>query len=255
MRVETSIITSLSELRAIEQQRIVDEKAAVEREQRAAVEAKRAAEQTKLDEEEARKRAEREEIIKIQLAQAEAEKQVRLRVQAEEAAERARLQAHLDEIRMREELELRRVEVAKKRPTWMIVVTALAFAAACGLTWFAVQRAREKALADEKSAAAQLTAKQAADEQAKMAKQLDELKLAIDEQDELLAKAQQSLIAAQTKADIAKAKADIDAANKAKAIAKQKAWEIEQARIKKERGQIIDVTGCTDTAVGCLKHH
>jgi hypothetical protein len=255
MRVESSIITSLSELREIEKERLADEKAAVEREHRAAIEAKRAAEQAKLDEENARKRAEREEIIKIQLAQAEAEKQIRLRVQAEEAAERARLQAHLDEVRMREELELRRVEVAKKRPTWMIVVTAVAFAAACGLTWFAVQRAREKAIADDKSAAAELVAKQAADEQAKMVKQLDELRLAIDDQDKLLAKAQQSLIAAQSKADIAQAKADIDAANKAKALAKQKAWEIEQARLKRERGQVIDVRGCTDTAVGCLKHH
>lgn len=255
MRVESSIITSLSELKEIEKQRIADEKAAVERDRQAAIAAKRAAEQAKLDEDEARKRAEREEIIKIQLAQAEAERQVRLRVQAEEAAERARLQAQLDEVRMREELELRRVEVAKKRPTWMIVVTAMAFTAACGLTWFAVERSREKAAAEEKTRIAHLAAQQAADEQAEMAKKLDELKLAIDEQDKLLAKAQNSLIAAQSKADIAKAKADIDAANKAKAIAKQKAWEIEQARLKKERGQIIDVRGCTDTAVGCLKHH
>lgn len=254
MRVETSIITSLSELREIEKQRIADEKAAAEREHNAVVEAKRAAEQAKLDEEEARRRAEREEIIKIQLAQAEAERQIRLRVQAEEAAERARLQAQLDEQRMREELELRRVEVAKKRPTWMIVVTALAFVAACGLTWFAVQRSREKAVAEEKRIAAEFAAKQAADDQAEMAKKLDELKLAIDEQDKLLTKAQQSLIAAQTKADIAKAKADIDAANKAKALAKQKAWELEQERIRKERLKPVDVHECVGTAVGCLKH-
>lgn len=255
MRVENSIITSLSELREIEKERIADEKAAVERERAAAIEAKRAAEQAKLAEDEARKRAEREEIIKIQLAQAEAEKQVRLRVQAEEAAERARLQAQLDEVRMREELELRRVEVAKKRPTWMVAVTALAFVAACGLTWFAVERARDKAVADEKRAAAELAAKQAADEQTKMAKQLDELKLAIDEQDKLLTKAQNALLAAQTKADIAKAKADIDAANKAKAIAKERAAKLELERQRIERLRGVDVHGCTDTAVGCLKHH
>lgn len=255
MRIETSIITSLSELREIEKQRIADEKAAAERERNAAIEAKRAAEQAKLDEEEARKRAEREEIIKIQLAQAEAERQVRLRVQAEEAAERARLHAQLEEQRMREELELRRVEVAKKRPTWMIAVTAMAFAAACGLTWFAVERSREKTAADERRNHALLEAKQAQEEQAAMAKKLDELKLAIDEQDKLLTKAQQSLIAAQTKADIAKAKADIDAANKAKALAKQKAWELEQERIRRERLKPVDVRGCTDTAVGCLKHN
>ena len=255
MRVENSIITSLSELREIEKERIADEKAAVERERAAAIEAKRAAEQAIIDADESRKRAEREEIMKIQLAQAERERQARLRVQAEEAAERARLQAQLDEQRMHGELEIRRIEVAKKRPTWMVVVTALAFAAACGLTWFAVERSRAKAIADQKKTVAELAAKQAQEEQAAMGKKLDELKLAIDEQDKLLTKATQSLIAAQSKADIAKAKADIDAANKAKSIAKQKAWDLEQERLRKERLKPVDVHECTGTAVGCLKHH
>jgi hypothetical protein len=254
MRIETSIITSLSELREIEKQRIADEKAAVERERNAAIEAKRAAEQAKLDEEEARKRAEREEIIKIQLAQAEAEKQVRLRVQAEEAAERARLQAQLEEQRMRDELELRRVEVAKKRPTWMVVVTAMAFVAACGLTWFAVERSREQARAEAKRNAALLLQQQAEAEKVEMAKKLDELKLAMDEQDARLTKATNALLAAQNQADIDEARAEIVAANKAKAIAKRTAWELEQKRLRDERNQVIDVSKCTDTAVGCLKH-
>jgi hypothetical protein len=255
MRIETSIITSLSELRDIEKQRIADEKAAADREQRAAIEAKRAAEQAIVDEEKERKRAEREEIIKIQLAQAELERQARMRVVAEVAAEQARLQAQLDEVRMREELELRRVEVAKKRPTWMVVVTAIAFAAACGLTWFAVERSREKDIAEQKRAAALALANQAQQEQAEMVRKLAELELAIDEQDKLLTKAQKSLLAAQSKADIAKAKADIDAANKAKAIARQRAWEIEQQRLHEERVKVLDVSKCTGTALGCLKHN
>ena len=253
MRIETSIITSLSELREIEKQRIADEKAAAERERNAAIEAQRAAEQAKLDEVEARKRAEREEIIKIQFAQAEAEKQARLRVQAEEAAERARLQAQLEEQRMREELELRREEVAKKRPTWMVAVTAMAFVAACGLTWFAVERSREKDRAEAKGRVALLARNQAEAEKAEMAKKLDELKVAIDEQDMRLTKATNALIAAQNQAAIDQARAEIVAANKAKAIAKQRAWELEQERLRKERGQVIDVSKCTGTALGCMK--
>lgn len=253
MRIETSIITSLSELREIEKQRIADEKAAVEREHNAAIEAKRAAERAKLDEDEARKRAEREEIIKIQLAQAEAERQVRLRVQAEEAAERTRLQAQLDEQRMREELELRRAEVAKKRPTWMIVVTALAFVAACALTWFAVERSRERDRAEAMREVAMQARRQAETEKADMAKKLDELKVAMDDQDKRLTKATNALIAAQNQADIDEARAEIVAANKAKAIAKQRASELEQERLRKERGQVIDVSKCTGTALGCMK--
>lgn len=253
MRIETSIITSLSELREIEKQRIADEKAAAERERNAAIEAKRAAERAKLDDEEARKRAEREEIIKIQLAQAELEKQARLRVQAEEAAERARLQAQLDEQRMREELELRRAEVAKKRPTWMVVVTALAFVAACGLTWFAVERSREKDRADAKRAAAIQSQQEAEADKAAMAKKLDELKLAMDDQDKRLTKATTVLLAAQNQADIDQARAEIVAANKAKAIAKQKAWELDQERLRRERLAPVDVSKCTGTALGCMK--
>ena len=55
-----------------------------------------------------------------------------MRVESAEAAERARQQAALEQSRMQQEMDLRRAEVAKKRPTWMLVVTGLALQG-CGL--------------------------------------------------------------------------------------------------------------------------
>jgi hypothetical protein len=136
----------------------------------------------------------------------------------------------------------------------MVVVTAIAFVAACGLTWFAVERSREQDRAEAKGRVAILAKQQAEAEKAEMAKKLDELKVAMDEQDARLTKATNALIAAQNQADIDQARADIVAANKAKAIAKQKAWELEQERLRRERLTPLDVSKCVGTAVGCLKH-
>src|SRR5690606_8448283 len=72
MRVESSIMTSLSELRAIEQQRIADERAARERQRLAEIEARRVAEQARIAAEQARLRAEREERLRIEEARIEA---------------------------------------------------------------------------------------------------------------------------------------------------------------------------------------
>ncbi|HEY5927364.1 MAG TPA: hypothetical protein VIV11_37025, partial [Kofleriaceae bacterium] len=148
MRVESSIITSLSELRAIEQQRIADERAAIERERAAEIETKRAAEQAIRDAEERRLREEREAIMRIEQARLDAEREARMRVEAAEAAERARFTAALEQQRMQEEHELRRAEIAQKRPTWMLVVTGMALVATIGLGWYAIDRARERDKAD-----------------------------------------------------------------------------------------------------------
>src|SRR3954464_10397781 len=49
-----------------------------------------------------------------------------MRVESAEAAERQRQQAALEQQRLQQEMELRRAEVAKKRPTWMLAVTGIA---------------------------------------------------------------------------------------------------------------------------------
>ena len=65
-------------------------------------------------------RAERDELRRIEDAKIAAEREAWLRVEAASAAERARHAIALEEHRIAQELELRRAEVAKTRPTWML---------------------------------------------------------------------------------------------------------------------------------------
>ena len=217
MRIESSIITSLSELRAIEQERIADERNAFERERAAVIEAKRAAEQAKLDAEQRSIREERDALMRIEQARLDAEREARMRVEAAQAAEHARLQAALDQQRMQEENELRRAEIAKKRPTWMLAVTGMALVATIGLGWYAVDRSkatneaeRAKQVAIARSRDAAEAARQAREELGRLGKQMDE-------QDALLAQAQKRLLDAQTQADRDRIAEDIRRGNEQKA--------------------------------------
>lgn len=139
-RFEGSLMTSLAELRAIEEERVAAERAQVIAEadgKRRAIE--EAAARTKADAE-AKLAAERAEQIRIAKEREDAERAARMHVEAAEAAERARLAAALEAERTAQELELKRQEVAKKRPTWMIAVTMGAVLAAGALTWFGIDR-------------------------------------------------------------------------------------------------------------------
>ncbi|HSD89195.1 MAG TPA: hypothetical protein VLB44_16820 [Kofleriaceae bacterium] len=251
-RIETSIITSLSELREIEKQRIADEQAAVERARTAEIEAKRAAEQAERDADEARKRAEREEIIKIQLAQAEYERQARLRVQAAEATERARLQAELDAQRMQAELELRREEVARKRPTWMIAVTGVAFVASVALGAFAIERSRETDRAEQAARVAELQKEQAKRDAEEAQRGLDKLKQDSAELDARISNAEKQLLEQQSEADRKKLLAQLAADKKAKQEADHQAWLIEQKRLINERRRGFDSSTCLHGTLDCI---
>jgi DNA repair exonuclease SbcCD ATPase subunit len=146
-RIEGSVLTSLSELRAIERQRLADEIAAVE----AAVQAKRRerelAERTAREAEAARVAAEREARVAAEIARADAERQAQLQRDAIEAAERARHLIALEERRFGEEMALQREIARRQRPRWMIAVTGLAVIAAIGLGWFSVEQGRVAAAA------------------------------------------------------------------------------------------------------------
>jgi colicin import membrane protein len=251
-RIETSILASLSELKEIEKQRIADEKAAVERTRQAELEAKRAAEQAKVDTEEARIRAEREEIMKIQLAQVEYERQHRLRVEAAEAAERARLQAALDEQRLHAELELRREEVARKRPTWMLAVTAIAAIAAVCLTWFAIDSSRQTARAEAAARAADVQKQQARERADEAQAGLAKLKADMSELDGRIAAAELVLKGKLDEAEAKRVQDQLVKDKKARDQAAHEAWLIEQANIKADRNHIIDVTKCTGASAGSI---
>lgn len=247
--VESSIIASLSELRDIEKQRLEDERTAAERARQAEIDAKRAAEQAVVEAEEARKRAEREEIIKIQLAQAELERQARMRVEMAEAAERARLQAELEAQRTAAELELRREEVARKRPTWMLGVTGVALVGVVALGVFAYKRAQDTEAAEQAARAAKLRHEEAKQRAEEMRVELDKLNAESDARAKRIADLQTEL---QGKIDVAKAdeiRRKLADEEKAQKDASRRAWLIEQKRLEEERKRPVDVRGCVGQAV------
>lgn len=155
VRYEGSLLASLEELKQIEQQRVADEQAAIVQAAAAREQARLDAERSEREAAEAKVRAEHEAMLAAQRMRLEADREARLRVEAEEAAEHARQMAALEERRMVAELELRREEVAKTRPKWMIAVTAFALVGASllvllALHWYQAardaDRARDEAL-------------------------------------------------------------------------------------------------------------
>jgi colicin import membrane protein len=251
-RIEASVMTSLSELRAIEHQRIADERAAIDRAIAAERDSKRAAEQAVRAAEEARLAAERDAVVRAEQARADAERELRLRVEAAEAAERARHQAALEQQRLDQEMELRRAEVAKKRPTWMLAVTMIAVVAGVALAIFAGLRA---IAADDADARAQqaIAAKADAQRDAHEARaQLDKLEHDLDALDQRVHAAQDKVAAAQTAVDREKARVELIELGKQQAAQRKRIQDAKDRDAKKERDKIIDVSGCANTATGCL---
>lgn len=252
MRIESSIITSLSELRAIEQQRIADERAAIERERAAELEARRAAEQARSDAEQRRLREEREAIMRIEQARVDAEREARMRVEAADAAERARLQAAIEQQRMAEELELRRAEIAKKRPTWMLVVTGMALVATMGLGWYAVERAAERDRADQARITAEHARQVAQDDARQSRAELERIATAMAEQDARIAQAEKALAGAVTKAEQERIATDIRKAHEEKARLDELRRKAKDRQDKIDRNQTIDVTQCLHGSTDCI---
>jgi colicin import membrane protein len=160
-RFEGSLMTSLAELKNIEHQRVADERAAVVRAEEARVQARLDAERRTKEEAEAKARAEYEAQLAIERAKVEAEREARLRIEATEAAEAARQRMLLEQERSQQEMALRRAEVAKKRPTWMVALTAFALVAAAVLVVFTVRAFTESDKSDEARVIAENKAHQA----------------------------------------------------------------------------------------------
>ena len=204
------MLFSLRELRAIEEQRVADERAAVARAEAERAAAIEAAARRAREEEEARIRAAHAERLAIERAREAAEREARLRVEAAEAAERARQHAALEHERVHQELELRRAEVARQRPTWMVVVTGIALAAAIGLVLFAVQRTRASEADRATKAEAVAIARQAQQERQELAVEVERMARDLDELDRKVGGAIDAVTAAQTEADRAAAKTRLD---------------------------------------------
>ncbi len=206
-RFEGSLMTSLAELKSIEQQRIADERASVIRADEMRRHAAAEAERTAVEAAEREVREEREAILAIEQAKVAAERELRLRVEQAEQAERARQQIALDQERYQHEMELRKAEVAKKRPRWMMAVTGLALTLAAVLvvmTVNALAHSDDAEVAKTKSDAVAENARKEAD---KMRDELDRLEANLHDLDGKVDVAIKRVAAAQTAAE-AKAAGD-----------------------------------------------
>ena len=177
-----------------------------------------------------------------------------MRVEAAEAAERARQQAALEQQRLQQEMELRRAEVAKKRPTWMLAVTGIALVAAVALVFFAIQKMRAseedkeaKARAEQVAAQAKKDAEEAKEAVARLERESEDLKTKMDQATDLLA-------AAQTQADRDAANSKLRALREQRAEMERRIAEAKAkaARAERLKGVKIDQK-CLDNplAKGC----
>ena len=219
-RPETSVLFSLRELRGLEQER--REREAQDRRDAEAARATAVAAEVAARREAiaAAERAEREAELRIAQSREAAERAARLAVEQAEAAERVRQQAALEQQRLQQELELRRAEVAKKRPTWMLVVTGIASVAAVGLIWFAIQRQHESDTANERTAIAQ-------QERAAAIAMAEDARTKLEQVDATLAVLDGKVSSAIHDVGISQTKADRDAA-----VAKLHQLEREQAEMR-----------------------
>lgn len=255
MRIESSIMSSLSELKAIHHERIADEQASFERARMAEIEARRAAEEAVRAAADAKLREEREAQVRIEEARVAAEREARLKLEVAEAGQRARYAAELEQQRQLQEAELRRAEIAKQRPKWMIAVTGVAIAAGIALGAFAIQSAREAEAAQAKQVIADHE-KQAAREQAAQARSdLEGLEKSMDASDAKLAALTKSLEIAQSDADRLRIKHEIDEQNKIAADNRRRIDEINAKKWKHDRDHPLDQSSCVDTPLGCLTKH
>lgn len=239
---ENSVLFSLRELRQIEENRVQEEEQAVRSAEEARVRAREDAERKRREEEEAKARAEHDARVQLEQAREAAEREARMRVESAEAAERARQQAALEQSRLQQEMELRRAEVAKKRPTWMLVVTGLALIAAVALVFFAINRMKEseqavsaRAVAEQKQLEAEKIAAEAAERVAAVERDLAEIGKAQKDAESMLARAQ-------TQADRDAANSKLAQLSRQRAEAEQRARDAKAAAFKAERKKGVKIS-------------
>jgi colicin import membrane protein len=239
---ESSVLFSLRELRQIEESRVQEEEHAVRTAEEARVAAVQEAERRRREAEEAKARAEREELLRIETARENADREARTRVESAEAMERQRAQAALEQQRLQHEMELRRAEVAKKRPTWMLAVTGFALVAAIGLIFFAVQRKRES---DAASVAAQKSEDERKRYEVLVKEARDQVEQVVRDSKELegrLSAADTAVKAAQTDADRRAANANLEKLRQQKLEMEQRIAAAKAAADKAERAKGVHLS-------------
>lgn len=230
-------MTSLAELREIEQERIASERAAIAAEALGQKRALIEAEQRAKDAAEAKLLAERTEEIRIAREREQAERAARMQVEAVEATERARLAAALEQERTVQELDLRRQEVAKKRPTWMVAVTIGAVLLAGALTWFGIDRYQQAEAANVQETLAKKEADDARRERDLAIERMDQMNGQLAELSKRVDEAIEQVIIADGVAARAAAKQNLDRLRTKEAEIKRQR-DLEAARIAKIKRNI-----------------
>src|SRR5258708_7106058 len=244
-RIEVSVVSSLAELRAIEHERIAEERAAVARVIEERVAAARAAEQRERDELAARERAERADQIRIAETHAAAERAAPERVLAVEGTERARQDAELARARLDGELDLRREAAARRRP--FVVVSAIALACAIALGVFAANRASDASAAERDASAARDIADRADKDRVTALAGLDRARGDLAAFDARIAAAEQRLPDKMSAAEMERRQRELDADRRAGAEAQRRADEAAARRRQIERNKPIN-----DTCMGVI---
>ena len=251
---ENSVLFSLRELRQIEENRVQEEEHAVRSAEEARATAAQEAERRRREAEEAKARAERDEFLRIEQARENAEREARMRVESAEAAERQRVQAALEQQRLQQEMELRRAEVAKKRPTWMLVVTGFAIVGTIAAGIFAVHLIGSSA-ADR---AAKETAERARDQAVQEAKEaqdkVEKLSNDLADLDKKVNSAVNGVVAAQNDADRKAAAANLATLQQQKRDMEQRIAAAKAAADKANRAKGLHISQeCLDNplAKGC----
>ena len=252
---ENSVLFSLRELRQIEENRVQEETEAVRSAEEQRVRAREAAERAVRDAEDARVRAERDAQLQIETARENAEREARMRVESAEAAERQRQQAALEQQRLQQEMELRRADIAKKRPTWMLAVMGFALVAAVGMIFFAIRSRSESEEAEKAKARAEEIAKQAVKDAEEAQQKVERLAADLADLDKKVSAAVDSVVSAQNDADRAGATAKLKQLQKDKYEMEARIAEAKAIAARKERlkgAKISAECKANPLAKGCM---
>lgn len=247
---ENSVLFSLRELRTIEENRVQEEEEAARTAEEARIRARMDEERRVREEAEARLRAEQEEEKRIREMEAHRAHDEKVRVGEAAARAQAEHNARLEQDRLQHEMEIRRQEVAKKRPTWLLVVAGVLVAAIGISIYLIIQRNKE----NERKAAENAELQRQNDEKEAIIKankeQIDTLNASmaqlqgqLDDLDKQLDDAFDAIKNAKTDADRRAANDRVDSVRKKKAQVKE-----QQEETKKK----INISqACLDNPLGC----
>lgn len=205
---ENSVLFSLRELRSIEETRVKEEEDAAKAAEEARIRARMDEERRLREAEEAKQRAAEDAARREHEAREQRLREDALRVQEAEARARAEHQAQLEAHRLQQEMEIRRQEVQKKWPVWLVVAVGIFAVITAGAVIFMVQSSRKadeeakrRQAAQEEQAKAEAIAKQKEKETAELKAQVDGLIAAIADLDNQMRESERQLAAATSQAD------------------------------------------------------